>query len=396
MSDEAKKEPTSIQKYKASGQATEARRREIHGMVQSLRDSDQWGKVQGRRLSEGSLYALARMCHVTKADPILDIDLLGGHPYHNANYYIRRAMNHERYVKHEEINILADTAKRTEFGVPEDAMGAYVVRIHLYLPSAPMAAIKAGRIPFEEAMKWTTVVEAANWAGDQRRKKGKQGWYKSEDVIGMSEPDKTARTRAFRKAAAKAFGAEFIDEQAIQQAEQMVEAEWSYDEEPARADVAGGEIAVGHGEPAAAVAESDRADFEHEIVSDGGLEPEPEVDLNERRRWFFATLAAIGVDRKDSAARKRFMAEHGLPDSVTKFTAADYARIEDAIMTPLKAEVEKLCEQADTSLEDISLQELQMGAPEYARDWVHLRDTLTLRVRRQQQLVDDDGQGVIL
>ena len=62
-------EGTSLQKFAEAGRATDARRKEIHGMVRSLQDRDQWGKHQGRNLSEGSLYALARMCHVTKADP---------------------------------------------------------------------------------------------------------------------------------------------------------------------------------------------------------------------------------------------------------------------------------------------------------------------------------------
>lgn len=392
MSDEGKKKSTALQRFSERGRAAETRRQEIRGMAESLADSEQWGKVMGRKMSQGSLYALARMCHVTQADPILDIDLLGGHPYHNANYFIRRAQNHPRYVKHRHNNILNNQAKREEYGVPEDAMAAYEVILTIYLPSAPMDAIKAGRIPFDEAMKWTTEVAAANWAGHVKTVNTREGPQKRADAIGKTEPDKTARTRAYRRAARDAFGAEFIDDQAVQRAETRLAEEWEHPEPAQQADVGGaGEIAVGGGEPATVIDDPDLIDFETgEIVEpEPEPEPEPQVDMNELRRRYFATLRAIGITNDDG--RKAFQSKHGLPDSVTKFTADDFESAHDAIMTPLRDDVEGLCAEIGTTVADVSLQELQQAEPNYANDWVHLRRVLELRVSRMRQQAAEES-----
>ena len=368
-------EPTSLEELSHAGKASVARQREINAIFRSLEDS-MWGKVRGRNLSEGSRYALARMCHLTRADYTVDIDLLGGHPYHNANYFIRRAMNHARYVEHEEKNILRDLDLREEWGVPDDATGACLVTITLFRPSAPMAAIQDGRIPFDEAMKWTTRVSAANWAGDQRNRKSKdRGWYKMEDAIGKGEPDKTARTRAFRKASHKAFGMEFMDEQAVQKAEKILEAEWDY--EPETTAPEGGAI-VGQGEPSAVMEPGAPVEADYETVVEPEPEPEPEVNIGELRGRYFVTLKDLGL--KGDAARKAFQTENLLPDSVKTWTPDDYERAQQALMDPLTSNVEALCKQYGTSLEDISLQVLQMQRPEYARHWKLLETTLEMRL----------------
>ena len=392
---------TALDDLRRSGQAAVARQREINALFKAI-ESMKWGSVQGSKLSEGSRYALARMCHATKADPTVDIDILGGNPYHNANYYRRRAMNHPGYVKHELRNILHDQEARQQYGVPEDALAAYET-IVTRLTDLAVSEVRAGRLSLKEAMDLAVEVRAANWAGNKRKKKrkgkwddvnrryGPGEWYEVEDTIGMAEPDKTARTRSFRRCASDAFGLEFMGEQEVIQAQRIIEADWEYADGGARkADVAGGEIAVGHGEPAAEVVDDpDLVD-----VATGEIhepEPEPQVDLNEKRREFFATLGAVGL--KADPKRKAFMAEHGLPDSVTKFTAADYERALDAIMTPLRDRVLELCKQVGTTVGDVSLQELQTATPEYAKDWVYLRNVLELRASRLQQAEDADDAG---
>lgn len=388
MSEAGTKPGTSLQRFRQQGQANVARRKEINALAQSLMDNRQWGKVHGKLLSEREAYALARMCHVTKADPILDIDLLGGHPYHNAHYFQRRAQNHERYVDCEYVNILNDPAKREEYGVPEDAAGAYEVILTVYLPSAPLAAIKAGKVPFDEAMKWTTTVAAANWAGHTKIVNTRDGPQKRLDSIGATEPDKTARTRAYRRTAVATFGVEFIDEQAVEQAERVLEAEWEYVDDSQHANVQDGEMMVGAGEPAATI-DADIVDVDDESEAEGDAEPEPEpepeVDMGELRRRYFATLRAVGID---DDGRKGFQAEHGLPDSVTKFTPAHFEAAHEAIMKPLQTTVEELCRKVGTTLADVSLQELQMERPDYARDWVLLRTILKARADRASETGD--------
>ena len=97
----------------------------------------------------------------------------------------------ERYFSHEYINILGDASMREEYGVPKDVLAAYVVKLTIFRPSAPLAAIRAGAVPFDEAKKWTTTVPGANWAGHTKRMNTKRGPRNIK--IGASEPDKTAR-----------------------------------------------------------------------------------------------------------------------------------------------------------------------------------------------------------
>ncbi|MCY3677906.1 MAG: hypothetical protein OXH66_10005 [Gemmatimonadetes bacterium] len=383
---------TALDDLRRSGQAAVARQREINALFKAI-ESMKWGSVQGSKLSEGSRYALARMCHATQADPTVDIDILGGNPYHNATYYRRRAMNHPGYVKHELRNILHDQEARQQYGVPEDALAAYETVI-TRLTDLAVSEVRAGRLPLKDAMDLAVEVRAANWAGNKRKKKrrgkwddvnrryGPGEWYEVEDTIGMAEPDKTARTRSFRRCACDAFGLEFMGEQEVIRAQRVIEADWEYaDSGTRKADVAAGEVVVGHGEPAAE--DPGLVDVETGEIHEPEPDPEPPVDLNEKRREFFATLGAVGL--KPDKKRKAFMAEHGLPDSVTQFTESDYERALDAIMSPLRDRVLELCKQVGTTVGDVSLQELQMATPEYAKDWVYLRNVLELRASRLQQ-----------
>ena len=396
---------SSLDRLRKAGSAGKARDREISANAQSMETSG-WGKIMGKPLSEGSRYALARMCHVVKADYTLDIDLLGGHPYLNATYYTRRAQNHERYVGHKYLNILDDPEKRKEYGVPEDALGVYVVILTIYIPSAPLAKIRAGKIPFDESMKWTTTVPGCNWAGNKRKRKSKkEGWYTTDDVIGVSEPDKTARTRAYRKAAANAFGTEFIDEQAIQQAEARMEQDieegvWSFDNDTVAED---DEVIVGDG-GAAEIVEGDieaaddiGPDIEPEPMDDDGQEPmpvetEPEPDRNELRRRYFATLKAAGLydTRKEWESEQHGL---GLPASVTEWTVDHFEDAYRAIMDPLEERVRGYCETLGESIEDLSLRILNRDRPEWASHWKTLETVLEGRI---EDSGEEAQQGALL
>ena len=367
---------TSLDRFRRTGGLAKARTQEINAIFRSL-ETGHWGNVQGANLSEGSRYALARMCHVTQADPTLDIDILGGHPYHNANYYIRRAQNHERYVGHKYVNILDDADRRREYGVPEDVMAVYVVILTIYIPSAPLAAIRAGKIPFDEAMRWVTTVPGCNWAGNQRTAGSGKSY---RDKVGMIEPDKTARTRAYRKAASNAFGTEFVDEQAVAQAEQLIEAEWDYADDTTTA--ADDEVIVGDG----GVAEVVEGEVHEEEIDPEPMEPEkrepmpsepeaPEPDIADLRRRYFATLRAVGI--KD---RKAFAADHDLPSSVTEWTADHFETAHAAIMDPLGKRVLGYCDTLGTTIEDESLRILDREVPEWASHWKTIETVLKGRI----------------
>ena len=388
-------EPTGLRELREAGRSQVARQREINSIFRSL-ETAQWGSVQGSKLSEGSRYALARMCHVTRAEPTTDIDILGGTPYHNGNYYRRRAMNHPCYIKHEQRNILRDVEKREEYGVPEDVHAVYETII-TRLTKLAHAQVEAGRLSLPDAMQMAVEVRAANWAGNKRKKKrkgqwddqkrryGKGTWYEIEDTIGVSDPDKTARTRSFRRAARDAFGLEHMGEQELLKAQKIIEADWEYVDDNGGQRQAPEQIVAGQGEPSAVIEPEPHEEPEPAPEA----EVEPEVDMVRRR--YFATLRAVGINNDEQ--RKAFQQKQGLPGSVTEWGPDHFEAAHQAIMQPLEASVTELCQQAGTTIEDISLQEIQKTKPEYARDWVDVREILKVRVARQQRLEESAGDS---
>lgn len=179
-------------------------RRLRNRMVQQIR-----GATWSRDLDHNTVLAVAEYAHRTGADPVTEIEVLGGRIYRNANYYDRKGAEliQAGVIAHiERDHIAADPrlddlitlaeslatdgdpqlldgardakrekarrmALRIKHGAPEKAAAVCVVRLFVVGMAQP--------------------IEGCNWCGNGVRQR---------DPVGDAEPVKTAETRAARRA----------------------------------------------------------------------------------------------------------------------------------------------------------------------------------------------------
>lgn len=321
----------------------------------------------GAALPQNSLAAMALYCHTTEARPH-EVFLLGtgkkARPYLAAEYAERRMNEHPSHVSHELVNISDDQAERRKWGIPEGHKAAWVARIRRFVPMAPIHAIRAGKIPHDEAMKWTRVSEEANSTG------GRTG-----DPVGNSVDNmhKTCRTRALRRCFMKTYNAfSSLVYEAEGRAIETLEAQWE-DITDADAEVQDGVAVIGDGEPKALPAET-------------APEPEPAEDpalLTDGRRRYFATLREMNL--ADDDKRKGWQKSHNFPESVTDWKLADFEKADRILLTPVRTAVAKLCEETETDLEVLSDALWGKAAPDYAKEWMEAYRSLERKKKRQEE-----------
>ena len=130
--------------------------------------------------------AVARYALENGTDPVRHWEVLGGNLYDKAELWMDLVAAQDDFegfkfkYLHDDDRLteeqrLERRALRAEHGVPEDVPGACLITI-----------FRTGRLP----------VEGVNWVGSRGKKR---------DPVGDAEPTKTAKTRAFRKAAKMAY-----------------------------------------------------------------------------------------------------------------------------------------------------------------------------------------------
>ena len=393
-----------IEQIRQRGHALVAHKQEV-GRLFKLSSGLEWGTgssmvVRGSEMSEATRYAFAEFCKVTKANPLLHVDVLGGKPYLNANYWsdrinsdpffhhfeqrdlspsVEKALR-ERAARHRAIALdvresdraeagrrmglamdLEDEADqlaldRAKWGAPEWATSIVETRIIRFIQVAPLDAIREGKVAALDA--FLVPVPECNWAGNRplakkRRKDGSEYEYQP-DPIGNAEPEKTARTRSLRRAATRSFPAwmQAYEEQ-IRKAEEALEAEWEVLKSEAveiRSSLPGNGPAaalIGAGEPKAAngngakplpVEEpekpAEKAPLQPQASGNTAEPPPPEkpaFDPLAARRAFFGALRDAGIAEAD---RKKWAAEHGLPESTKQWTEQQHAQALEVLLGP--------------------------------------------------------------
>lgn len=422
-----------IDAIRRAGKAMVAHKKEVAALADQISGME-WGSgnraVKGNTFTPQTRQALAEFCRVTRANPQRHVDILGGGPYLNAEYWAERMSSHPMFVRYEQREIgpaaeqeIRDRAKRhlelanslEEAGRKQEALDRRVKAIDLeeeademraarrqwnprqsaisvvettvyrFINATPLEKIESGEIT--DFDQYIVEVKECNWAGGMGREFADKKKY---DPIGDMEPSKTARTRSMRRAAVRAFSAwmEEYDSQ-IRRAEEYVEAEFEILDtdqmEMSHATVVG----VHSGE-----AESGDATQARQIPQRGQPAPEPTpepreeeepvdtFDRDDARKRLFATLNAFGIK---GDARKDWAEENGFNRSTKNWSEEDYDRAIDLLMDPLMEEVNQLSEQAEVDINDVSLALLGKDKPEYAKDFMKIRNAL-----RDSVAVDED------
>jgi hypothetical protein len=154
------------------------------------------GTSWGKNMSERSRAVYAAYCFETGTDPLRHWYILGDRMYDNAELWMDLAAAHEDFAGADEPRFIHADARcsaeeatlrqqlRVQHGVPEDTPGAAIVTIHT---------------------KSRGDFIGCNWVKMHKTSEGK--W---RDSIGHQEPTLSAVTRAWRKAAKRAFPLWFL------------------------------------------------------------------------------------------------------------------------------------------------------------------------------------------
>lgn len=413
-----------IEQLRQRGAAEVAIRKEMTKIYKQIEGAE-WGAA----LSKNARAMIAELCQITKANPMLHINILGGKPDLNAKFWADLAANHPAHVRHEQRDLspsvdallrqqaqrhfdrarpLPDGAEKVErlaraFALEEQAdaierdragwspreTATAVVETTVYrYTNQAMALLAQGKVP----AAWEIVaITECNWAGGfgvQQRPKKNGGAFAVSDPIGDADPGKTARTRSLRRTLEKAYSAWMGPYSAqLQKVEEYMEAEFTIVED---ARPRGASLHIGAGQP-------ERAD-EHvdeqtgEVITQAAATqaelPTTEAaagdtfDYDDARKKLMATFTDAGLKGEP---RKAWMAEHGLPDSVTKFTPDDYRRAWRLMVDPVREQVTAM---AGDGLEDLALSVLKKAGPEYLRDW-----KLLLSVLENQRAGEAEGEA---
>lgn len=253
-----------IAQIRRRGAIAVAQRQEISKIEKQLAGLE-WGTgtavVRGSDLSPMTRAVFAEFCAITRANPMYHVDVLGGRPYLNANYWSDRINAEPLFVRFEQRDLspsveqaLRERAKahrdvaeqlaastsdeaarrrakaldleeeaddialaRAQWSAPAWATVVIQTTIYRFIDATPIDAIRRGEITDFE--RWIVPVPECNWAGGKTTGKN--------DPVGNAEPAKTARTRSLRRAAVRAFSAWMQQyEQQIRRAEEALEAEW--------------------------------------------------------------------------------------------------------------------------------------------------------------------------
>ncbi len=388
-------EQPGIENIRRAGAVAVAERKALREMYVML-EGCEWGSgnsvVRGSGFSDSARAALAKLCVVTRANPQIHIDILGGKPYHNAQYFRDRVSPDPYFIDDVQRNIspgiivqlreqaqqALDEAKRmglpeptqevqdlladarmiarlhSEYAVPAWATIAYETIIRRYTENAPLDKIRNGEVA--DPSVFIRTVRECNWAGNKPERKKSGGGTYDPDPIGNMDPEKTARTRSFRRCARNAFSVWFDKfDDSIQRAYEMVEAEW--EEVKDRPLPPGNAIATGDGEPTSTRAALPERLPVSDITSADEREPEPvearttqattpareattaaapaepaaeeqpngeftEADRQELRKRLFPDLLENGI--KGEPARKAWATENELPESTKTWTRRDF------------------------------------------------------------------------
>lgn len=377
--------------------AFEVARREIVSDMYKQISACEWGAgnslVRGSDLSNGARAVLAHFCATVGAHPQLHVALLGGKPYLMAEYFYDKINNELHFVDYEAINISANDERRAHYGVPEWATHAYEVVIRKLVPFAPIEKIRSGEI--RDWQGYVVEVREANWAGGKPKATSKKGYEYDPDPVGNDEPSKTARTRALRRCAVRAFPTwkEKYDEQ-VQRAERVLEAEFEIvvEENVARRaalPAASGPQAVSTaaGEPEAASAngakdlpvegearperQAAEAAPKAKAPSEQEALQEDDFDRTAARRAFFGSLRDAGIPED---GRKEWQEKHGLSPSTKEWGKADYDRAQEVLVGPTR---DKVLAAAGDTFPALCQRVLGKAEPELLRDWKALEATLT-------------------
>jgi len=345
-----------IEGIRKAGAQVAAYKKEVKKIYQVI-EGLEWGSgnsaVKGSSLSPQTRYAMAEFCRITRANPQYHVDVLGGKPYLNANYWEDLINSHplfhhyeqreiskatedvlrQRALRHRELATELEAAGDAEgaakrrakaFDLEEEAEDIAMARAHWdpretatavvettiyrFINQAPIEAIQRGEIV--EFEQYLIAVAECNWAGGMGRTMADAKKY---DPIGDANPSTTARTRSLRRAATKSFSAwmQQYDRQ-IEKAEHAIEAEWEIVQEDKRQERASlpsrsgpQAVSTSNGEPEAANASGARPlPVDGEDTPEPAPTPEPAEDAAEDPEWdatdarkrFFATLRAAGIE----------------------------------------------------------------------------------------------------
>jgi len=387
-----------------------------------------WGTgqqvVHGASFSPGNRAALAEFCHLTRANPVTHVDLLGGKWYLNSNFwtecinqqagfhhFVQRDISPaiEAGLRKQADEILARAAGETNGRAKQlrdrahaledeaDEMGTtrrgYSPRetatcvvetiIYRFINAAPLDAIRAGTIT--DLDPYLVEVKGCNWAGGMGQSLAQQRPPKY-DPIGDANPSLTAHTRSLRRAAVKAFSA-WLDayDRQITRAEDIMEAEYEIlqddaaqaqeqrlqpDEQQA--------VATGAGEPAAArPTNAQPLPAEGETLPTQATVPvvteKEQFDFKDAHKRLFATLKDAGISED---GRKLWAKDNQLPESTKHWNAAHYDKAFKILVDPTKAIVLEGAKLMGLDIGDLSMRLLGKDRPSFLKDWILLRDEL--------------------
>lgn len=421
----AKNAPTkeAIDRIREGGALAVEKKKELNKLDRQLQGME-WGNVHGASFSPATRYALAELIYITRANPQLHIDVLGGKPYLNASYWTDLANSHDHFIGYESFNldlehveVLRQQAKEVEqeiaqlqqvegedlssvisdlrreavqlsaqarqverqrvhYGVPEIATAAYEVVVRRYRPNAPLDQIVSGAIDGEPFVQ---EIREANWAPN----------HQTRDPIGRDNPHTTARTRALRRAFVKAFSAwmEPLEED-IKRIENAIEAEYTVirsEQKASRAALPSGDqpqAARSGGEPSAA------AEDEAEDLPTEDAEGSDDFDATEARKAYFGTLRDAGISEED---RKAWQVGHELPASTKKWGRAEYDRAMQILIAPVKEKFEIGCQAIGEQPDAVAADVLEGRQPETYRDYQQLAAHVNGMV--DAAMAEDNGQG---
>ena len=456
MSDDSKALATStpesqaVAQLKALGAAEVTHRREV-GKIYKQIEGMTWGSgqsmVHGSQLSQGTKGALAEFCETTGANILTQVDILGGKPFLNANYWADNINQQELFHRYEQRDISpsmeqalrdraarakdmaqhlegADKSKllarsflleeeaedmaiaRAQWGPRETATDVVETTIWRFFNAAPIHKIRSGEITDFE--KYLVPVSECNWAGGMGQSMASA---KKWDPIGDAHPATTARTRSLRRCAAKAFSTWMANHQGrVERAEKMIEADFEIimadqEDRAASLPVPGGPQAVTftNGEPEAMNPE------EAEDLPIEGVDVEPVAVEPKKKKAKKAPAPApapapppaepVPFDASDARKalfatlrdagvatedRKTWAVSKGLPESTSLWLKADYDKAMEFLIAPTREKVLSGCEALEMDLTDLCLEVLGQDAAKYLKDWN------ALAVRLQDEMEGSD------
>lgn len=413
-----------IDRIRRAGAQTVAMRKEIGELYRQL-DGMEWGSgsqiVKGSAFSQGTRYAIAKFCAVTGANPMTQVDILGGKPYLNANFWSDKVANDpffisfdqedispsmsvrlreqstqvreaaadvkevapERYAEmiQKSVDFLNEATRlddlRRQWNAPAWAQVVVLTEITRLIPAAPIEKIKEGEVA--NINQYLTTISECNWAGGRPMQSKRGGGEYQPDPVGQAEPEKSARTRSFRRCATRSFAAWMPKfEQQVQKAQDIIEAEWDLVTTEAAAEVAdlpaddepqavntNGEATAAKvddaedlpvAEPVVTSQPATTAPVAEPVETEAPASPLPEdvdttQDIARYREAFFGGLKAAGIEEKD---RKAWAKMNGLPESTKKWGQAEFQKANELLLVIAKDRFADACKKLGRNKKDLA------------------------------------------